>query len=131
MARQEIEQTIDGVEFKYRHLPARDAVRLQSRLLRALGSDASSLSRILGAKEPSPSDILGLLGGIPEEDALSIIDMVGRESSIRPEGGDAWLVMQPNVVDAQLAGKPKLLWMWVAAGVKFQLADFFGGKPSA
>lgn len=130
MAREEIEETIDGVSFRFRHLGGRDALKLQSRVLRALGSNAAALQKVVGGSSDIGS-VIGLVGSIEEDELLAIIDLLGKESSIQPPGGSAWLVLAPNVVDVQFAGRPMLLWKWAASAIKHQLADFFGGRPSA
>lgn len=131
MARNEYEESIDGFAFRHKHLGARDAIRLEARLLKALGSNAASFQKLVGSGGADVGAMVGILASVDESELLSIVELVASGCSVRPDGGDTFLVMTPQVVDVQFAGRPLLLWRWLGAAIKFQLADFFGVRPSA
>lgn len=131
MAREALEKTIDGVDFKFEHLDPYAALRLQSRLIKAIGSNGAALQKMIGSANPSPGDMLGMFGAIPEDELIAIANLLATKAWLRPAGGNAWLLMEPKVIAVHLTGEVLLMWRWIGQAIAFQLADFFGGRPSA
>jgi hypothetical protein len=128
--KQEHEETIDGREFKFMHLDPFGAIRLQSRVVRAIGSNGEAVAGLLSGK-PDPATVIRALAEINEDDAIAIINLVATKSWLKPPGGDAWLLMEPKVMTAHLTGDVLTMWKWLGSAVKFQLSDFFAKRPTA
>lgn len=128
MGRQTVEETIDGRAFQFTHLDPFNAIRLQSYIAKALGTNPEAIASL---STGSGEKLFAVLGSIPADDILAVVRLLGGVSKIKPPGGDAWLVMSDAVFDAHMAGDVLLMWKWLGANVKFQLADFFAKRPTA
>lgn len=118
-------ETIDGVEFRCVPMDARTGLRLETRLLKALGANAGILERVMSGKAPGAGEVLGLLSTIHEDDLLWVVDELGKVSEVRDDRGE-WSHATGKTFERTFRGKSALKWKWIAFGLRVQLSDFFG-----
>ena len=86
MSRQTAEETIDGRAFQFTHLDPFNAIRLQSAIAKALGTNPSALANLTSG---GGEQLFSVLGSIPADDILAVVRLLGTVSKIKPVGGDA------------------------------------------
>lgn len=118
MSKEQHEETVDGVRFRMVKLGGVAGRELALRVMRMMGAAAAS-PKLDGAV------MLGALAQVTTSDLDALADMLGKVSQINV-GDDRWLHLSRQAQDEHFTGRVKLQFGWLAAAVKYQLADFFG-----
>ena len=118
MSKEQHEETVDGVRFRMVKLGGVAGRDLALRVMRMIGAAAAS-PKLDGAS------MLGALAQVTAADLDALADMLGKVSQMNV-GDDRWIHLTRQAQDEQFAGRLKLQFGWLAAAVRYQLADFFG-----
>lgn len=122
-------ETIDGVTFRCVPMDARTGLRLETRLLKALGPNAGIFEHVIAGKAPGAGEVFGLLSSIHEDDLLWAVDELGKVSEVQDERGE-WSHVTGKSFEKAFRGKAARKWAWLAFCLKVQFSDFFGASAN-